>query len=199
MPLHMPDPPPSMPDMVRSKIRDFADQSHFSTEALRSAKPDQLDVSTPHQIFTIGLDDLTSGGGLDKARPVGWRYIVEEAGQPIASAETTPSPDGTTHVLSHFNEGPFVGATATTVRAARALPQVEAAGFDLRLLRIPALYLMALWLHSPATDLLIPLAPSPIGKEGQIVPVAELMSELSRRARPTNRPGGPGTPDTHAP
>jgi hypothetical protein len=183
MPLHMPHPPPGLPDTIRSGVRNLAGHPHISTEALRGATPDEVDVSTPHQIFTMGLDDLAAGRGLDAAWSVGWRYIVEAAGRPISSAETTLAEDGTTHLLSHVNEGPFVGATADAVRAVQARPELQAADYELRLLRIPAIYVMALWLHSEATDLLVPLAPSPVGKEGHVVPAAELMSELSQLAR----------------
>jgi hypothetical protein len=67
MPLHLPSPPPDVPDKVRSKLHAFADGAKFSTKALRGARRDQLDLSTPHQVFTMGLDDITTGGGLDKA------------------------------------------------------------------------------------------------------------------------------------
>src|SRR5215471_8534737 len=147
MPLHLPDPPKGVADNVRSTARQFAGSDHHSLKALRAAKPDHVDVATPHQVFTMGVDDLTSGAGLDRARPVGWRHLVEEDGKPIASSETTLAQDGTTHVPSHLNEGPFVSATAEAVTAAEALPQVAGADFDLRLLRVPALYFMALWLH----------------------------------------------------
>jgi hypothetical protein len=178
MPLHLPDPPAGVPDKVRSKLHAFADGAKFSTKALRGARKDQLDVSTPHQVFTMGLNDITAGGGLDRAQPVGWRYLVEDGGQLIASAETTLAPDGTQEV-SQFTEGPFVAETDKAVKAVRKLPQLEAAGFELRLLRIPALYVMALWLHAQATDLLVPLAPSPIRKEGRAVPPAEFFADLS--------------------
>ena len=181
MPLHLPDPPPGVPDNVRSKLHAFADGSKFTTKALRGAHKDRLDLSTPHEVFTMGLDDVASGAGLDRARSVGWRYLVEEGGQLIASAETTLAPDGT-HEVSQFNEGPFVAETDKAVKAVRKLPQLEAAGFELRLLRIPALYVMALWLHAPATDLLVPLAPSPIRKEGKPVPAAEFLADLSELA-----------------
>ena len=59
---------------------------------------------------------------------------------------------------------------------------------QLRLLRIPALYMMALWLHAPATDLLVPLAPSPIGKEGTPVPVPELFADLAELAQQATPP-----------
>ncbi len=181
MPLHLPDPPAGVPDKVKAKLRAFADGGHFSTKALRGAHKDRLDLSTPHQVFTIGLDDITSGGGLDKAQPVGWRYLVEDGGQLIASAETTQAPDGT-HEVSQFTEGPFVAETDKAVKAVRKLPQLAAAGFELRLLRIPALYVMALWLHSPVTDLFVQLAPSPTHKEGKPVQAAEFLADLTELA-----------------
>jgi hypothetical protein len=186
MPLHLPDPPHGAPDKVMSKLHEFADGAKFSTPALRGAHKEQLALSAAHQVFTMGLDDVTAGGGLDRARPVGWRYLVQEGGRVIASAETTPGADGS-HEVSHFNEGPFVAATDKAMTAVRNLPQLEAAGFELRLLRIPALYMMALWLHAPTSDLLVPLAPSPIAKEGKPLPPAEFfadLAEVERRAAP---------------
>lgn len=187
MPLHLPDPPPGVLDKVRSKLHAFADGSKFSTKALRGARKGQLDLSTPHQIFTMGLDDITTGAGLDRAQPAGWRYLIEDGGQLIASAESTLAPDGT-HEVSQFTEGPFVAETDKAVKAVRKLPQLEAAGFELRLLRIPALYVMALWLHAPATDLLVPLAPSPIRKEGKPIPAVEFLADLSELASQATPP-----------
>jgi hypothetical protein len=112
---------------------------------------------------------------------VGWRYLVTAGGQLVASAETTLAPDGT-HEASQFTEGPFVAATDKAVKDVQRLPQLAAAGFELRLLRIPALYVMALWLHAPATDLLVPLAPSPIQKDGRPMPPAEFFTDLSELA-----------------
>lgn len=181
MPLHLPDPPAGVPDKVKAKLHAFADDGKFSTKALRGARKERLDLSTPHQVFTIALDDITSGGGLDRAQPVGWRYLVEDGGQLVASAETAPAPDGTQEV-SQFTEGPFVAETDKAVKAVRRLPQLAAAGFELRLLRIPALYVMALWLHAPLTDLVVPLAPSPFRKEGKPMPAAEFLADLSELA-----------------
>lgn len=199
MPLHMPDPPTGVADTVRSTVRQFAGSSNHSLKALRGATADHVDVTTPHEVFTMGVDDITSGAGLEKARSVGWRHLVVADGKTIAASETTLADDGKTHVPSHVNEGPFVGAMADAVAAVQALPQVGAADFDLRLLRIPALYFMGVWLHSPATDLLVPLAPSPIGQEGQALPAAQVLGELTQRARAASPPSGPGESGTHAP
>ncbi|MFL6115777.1 MAG: hypothetical protein ACJ786_31180 [Catenulispora sp.] len=181
MPLHIPDPPSDVPAKVTTKLHEFADGAKFSTKALHGARADQLDLSTPHQVFTVGLDAITSGAGLAAAQPVGWRFLVMNNGQLVASAETTQAPDGTNEA-SQFTEGPFVDATDKALHDLRKLPQLEAAGFELRLLRIPALYVMALWLHAPTTDLLVPLAPSPFKKEGKLLPPAEFFADLSELA-----------------
>jgi hypothetical protein len=192
MPLHLPDPPSGVPDHVKSKLHTFADHAAFTTKALRGARAEHLDVSTPHQVFALGLDDITGGGGLDRAQPVGWRYLIESNGQVIASAETMPGPDGSQQV-AQFTEGPFVDATDKAVKTIRKLPKLEAAGFELRLLRIPAMYLTALWLHSSAEDLFVPLQPSPIGKEGKAMPTAEFFSDLAEHAQ-SNPPLPPPPP-----
>lgn len=51
--------------------------------------------------------------------------------------------------------------------------------------------MMALWLHAAAADLLVPLAPSPIGKDGRLIPAAQFFSELSQEVRPAPQPGPP--------
>ena len=98
--------------------------------------------------------------------------------------------------MSSFTEGPFVAATDKAVKAIRKLPKLEAAGYELRLLRIPALYVMALWLHSLVDDLVIPLEPSPIGKSGKPMPAAEFFDDLLeqvRAATPPEQPDAPGS------
>jgi len=187
MPLHLPDPPSGLPDRVMSKLHVFADGGHFTTPALRRARKEELALSNPHQVFTMGLNDITSGGGLDRAQPAGWRFLIEQGGRTIASAETTLLPDGT-HEVSSTSEGQPTVATDSAVKAVRNLPELKADGFELRLLRIHGLYMLALWLHSPAKDLLVPLAPSPIGKEGKPMQPAEFFADLSALASQVNRP-----------
>lgn len=185
MPLNLPEPPHGVADEVRSKLHKFAAEGKFSGKALRGARKESLDVSTPHQVFTMGLDDVLAGGGVERTQPAGWRYLIEEAGQPIASAETSAGSEGTQEVSS-FTEGPFVAATDKAMKFVRKLPKLEAAGFELRLLRIPAVYQMALWLHSADEDLMVPLEPSSIGKEGKAMPADQFFSDLAELGRTTS-------------
>lgn len=185
MPLQIPNPPTAVDSMVRSSVQNLAAGGLSSVEALSGLSADQLSLTLPHQIFTLGRDQLAEGAGLGTATAVGWRYLVSAGGQIVASAETTTGPDGRQQVFSQLTEGPFVEATAVAVAAVRALPQLAVGSFELRLLRIPALYLMALWLHLPlgVGDLLVPLAPTPLGTAGTPSLAGDLLQQLTQRAR----------------
>ncbi|HEY4239330.1 MAG TPA: hypothetical protein VGM88_05915 [Kofleriaceae bacterium] len=114
--------------------------------------------SLPMPVYTLGLDAIVAGKGLAGAQHVGWRYIVDQNGT-VTAAETRT--DGTKHAFASLNQGSFAAETPARVAAAQLLPEVVAGTFELRLLRIPGLNIVALWLASPGADKLVPLAPAP--------------------------------------
>lgn len=200
MSLRIPTPPASAADAARTAFQAAVGARAFRLPALRNATG-PLELAHPHQVFNLGLDDLTAGRGLAAARPVGWRYLVHDGGNAVAAAETVPSGPGDSHVFSAFNEGGFVGSTAEAIRAAEQLPETQQGDFELRLLHVPALHVMALWLHTAkdgggqeATpgDLLIPLAPSPVQTPaGRPAPAEALLQELTSSASAGAGDAGP--------
>jgi len=143
-------------------------------------------LTRPHQVYTLGLNDLQAGQSLSAARPTSWRYLVERDDRPVALGETAIRASGK-HAFAHLNYGPFVRGTAEALGAAE---QYAAQGdADVRLLHIPALYLQALWLHSQSRaseseDILIPVAPITPGIEANpAYPARELLELLQERAR----------------
>jgi hypothetical protein len=192
MALLAPDPPHQAAEAVQSTFRAFAEHRSFRSPALRKATG-SLQLVEPHQVFTLGLADLVAGRGLEAAKPTGWLYFVQEGDKVLASAEAVRTGTGDDHVFSAFNEGRFVASTADAIRTARGLPEVRQDGFELRLLRVPGVYVTALWLHKAegTGDLLVPLAPSPVdAPAGHPVPAARLLEELASKARPV-APVGP--------
>jgi hypothetical protein len=186
MPIHAPNPPAAALEAVRNTVRSFAEEAMFRTPALRAAQPDQLTINEPHQVFLLGLDDLRAGADLSKARLVGWRYLVQEGDKVIATAESALAGQGDRQVFSSFNEGPFVASTAAALSTAKADPRLSKGTYEQRLLHVPALYVMALWLHGPsgADDLLVPLAPAPRDvPTGRPVPAGEVLTKLTELAQ----------------
>ncbi|MBN9133511.1 MAG: hypothetical protein J0H48_09130 [Nitrosospira multiformis] len=185
MALIAPKPPRQAADAVHSTFLALNKSRAFKSPALRSATG-PLRLTEPHEVFTLGLDDLAAGKGLEVAKPTGWRYLVQEDDKVLASAESVAVGPANEHVFSAFNEGSFVASSASAIRAAREIPEVEQGGFELRLLNVPGLYVLALWLHGARgkDDLLVPLAPSPVeAPAGKPVPAAVLLKELADKAR----------------
>jgi hypothetical protein len=114
---------------------------------------------------------------------VGWRFLVEEGREPVAAAEVQDRTSAA--VPAQLTEGPFVRSTAESLRAAESLEPVRETDFELRLLRVPAVNLVALWLHTAGRDdLFVPLEPAPRPFEaGRSYPepeFAELAAGLAR-------------------
>jgi hypothetical protein len=184
MALLMQEPHEQAAHAVVSAFRSFNDSKSFRSPALRNATG-KLELTDPHQVFTLGLAELVAGKGLEAATPSGWRYLVREDHNVLASAEAVRGAKGEDYAFASFNEGGFVAATAHAIQAAHVLPVVSQGAFELRLLNVPGLYVMALWLHQPngTGDLLIPLAPSPVDvPTGEAVPAARLLAELAAKA-----------------
>jgi hypothetical protein len=182
-------PPHQAAEAVQSIIQAPAERRTFRSPALSKATG-PLQLAEPLQVFTLGLDDLVVGRNLQAAKSAGWLFLVQEGDQTLAFAESVPTGRGDEQVFSALNEGRFVPSTADAIRTARALPEVNQDDFEPRLLRVPALYVTALWLHKVdgGGDLLVPLAPSPVNTPtGRPVPASQLIEELKYKAGQTNR------------
>ncbi|MEV7427532.1 MULTISPECIES: hypothetical protein [unclassified Streptomyces] len=107
-------------------------------------------------------------GRAPRTRLTGWRFLIRSGERTVAAADTMLTADG--WAFSRFFEGPYLTATERALRQADGL----AALYQPRLLSVPELYMLTLWLHgdteadattgSPApADILVPLAPAPPG------------------------------------
>ncbi|MFJ8233376.1 hypothetical protein ACIQ9E_26010 [Streptomyces sp. NPDC094448] len=208
MPLHvLPAPAPALRSILAALSSPPA-ALEYRPPALRSV---QGPVSPESPLPVHVLDDLGGLGSLDsrgslgdlegtevldhagpdgsglRTRLTGWRFLLRGDDGPVAAAETVLTPDGWT--FSHFFEGPYLGSTELALRRAESS---SVALFQPRLLSVPALYMLTLWLHAdpeadasttaltPA-DLLVPLAPAPPGitahrpyRIGELLPVMTL-------------------------
>jgi hypothetical protein len=181
MAVDAPEPPGGGVGVMQATIRSMAEQRALRTPALRAAGPDQLNLVEPHEVYTLGLDDLRTTAGLDAARPTAWRYLVRDADRVVAAAESVVDTTTAAHTVVQVNEGPFVAATAAALTAIRGDARIQGEAFTQRLLHVPALHAMAVWLHHDGPDdMLVPLAPFPADiPTGRPLPAAQVLSALS--------------------
>jgi hypothetical protein len=162
---------PSQPhtDQVRLNLKRMAGQSSRQLNALAGAAPAELEMDRPHQVYTMGLDQVIGDTGVRSAVPTGWRYLLRQGDQVVAAAQTVTD-DGGQAAFASFNSGPYVESTRQAFGTAE---QYAGAGegseddWEPRVLHVPALHAMALWLHTEAetTDIVLPLPPVPQGIE----------------------------------
>jgi hypothetical protein len=180
MTLRPAEPSPEVVETVRSHLSALAARPEFQRRGMALSEPARLELAVPHDVYSLGLDRLAAGASLQDAEPVGQRFLVVDGDTPVSSAEVTPEGED-----FQANEGPFVAATLAAVERAEQDPELSDGRYELRLLRVPALYLMALWLKDEDGDgdRVIPLDPAPEPLEpGRHYRPDELIGELARMA-----------------
>ncbi|MER6183341.1 hypothetical protein [Streptomyces sp. NPDC001652] len=186
MPLHV---PPAPAPALRSVLTALG-----SPTALREARTPSLRTAqgsvTPELPLPVHVLDEITAAGASATRLTGWRFLIRCQERAVAAAETRLTPDG--WAFSHFFEGPYIASTERALRQAETMQQP----YQPRLLSVPGLYMLTLWLHGDltadgatghpaATDLLVPLAPAPPGIAAHRPHrVAELLPVLTHRATP---------------
>ncbi|PAZ14299.1 hypothetical protein CLM62_19770 [Streptomyces sp. SA15] len=193
MPLHV---PPAPAPALRSVLTALG-----SPTAVREARTPSLlhaqGPATPELPLPVHVLDGVDAAGVPATRLAGWRFLIRCGDRAVAAAETMLTPDG--WAFSRFFEGPYVASTERALRQAETIAQP----YQPRLLSIPGLYMLALWLHGDrtadgatghpaATDLLVPLAPAPPGIAAHRPHrVAELLPVLTHRVAPAPLLGSP--------
>ncbi|UYM23219.1 hypothetical protein NQP46_03825 [Streptomyces albus] len=177
-----------------------------SPTAVREARTSALRAATgptsPELPLPVHVMDRATLESDSPTRLAGWRFLIRSGERAVAAADTRLTPDG--WAFSHFFEGPYVTATEAALRQADGL----ATPHQPRLLSVPGLYMLTLWLHGdPAadagrggplpTDLLVPIAPAPPGIAAhRPYPASELLPMLTRRLSPASCRARSCRPDT---
>ncbi|WP_411118606.1 hypothetical protein ACN24M_34930 [Streptomyces microflavus] len=190
MPLHVPSAPAPALRSVLAALGSPTAVREARTSALRSVQgPLSPELPLPVHV----LDRIAPTRIAPRTRLAAWRFLIRSEGRAIAAADTMLTPDGWS--FSHFFEGPYLASTELAVRQAEASPTA----YQARLLSIPELYMLTLWLHdsteddasdasggvlAPA-DVLVPLAPAPPGIAAHRPHrVADLLPVMTLRVAP---------------
>ncbi|SDL40145.1 hypothetical protein [Streptomyces indicus] len=184
MPLHVPPAPAPALRSVLAALGSPTAVREARTPSLRNAQgPVTPELPLPVHVL--------NQAGTPRTRLTGWRFLLRSEGRTVAACDTMLTADGWT--FAHFFEGPYLPSTERALRQAESLQSP----CQPRLLSVPELYMMTLWLHSDCasdgtegrlepTDLLVPLAPAPPGIAAHRPHLAaELLPVLTHRLTPT--------------
>ncbi|MET7482719.1 hypothetical protein [Streptomyces sp. NPDC005538] len=193
MPLHVPPAPAPALRSVLTALGSPTAVREARTPSLRAAQG----PATPELPLPVHVLDRVTAEGTAVTRLAGWRFLIRCGDRAVAAAETMLTPDG--WAFSHFFEGPYITSTERALRQAENMK----GAYQPRLLSVPGLYMLTLWLHGDltadgadghpdATDLLVPLAPAPPGIAAHRPHrVADLLPVLTHRVTPAPLLGSP--------
>jgi len=132
----------------------------------------------PHVVYNMRLDDLAAGKGLETAAPTGWAHITGAPGTVGLLAEVKYD----TQEFSQLNQGPFASGIADSIATVESEPTVQAGDYELNVLRIPGIYVIALWLKDAQgiSDAIVPVPPVPPEFEAGRFYTAAQFTEIAR-------------------
>ena len=179
MSLSLPQPPAAALRAVLGAL-----DSPTALRALRSSATRRGPLAAAHPLPVHLLDPAAHAGGaapLSEARCTGWRFLIRDGEEVVAAAETRETPEG--YAFAYFAEGPYPLATLRALQQARQHTAATSTPYLPRLLSVPGRYMTALWLHpvldqAHSRDLLIPLAPAPLGVTAHVPHDAEELLTL---------------------
>ena len=175
MPLVSPAPPPDVLEAFTTGVRAFVRESVDDQAYKRGfvgeppAIPTLADLGKlPYQaaqhVFLLRLDDAARVGGPERAREAGWRFFAGESEDTaLLGIVSRRGPQEPWRMTSAYY-GPRVWAALQQSRDLQSLPRVRDAGFELRVLAVPALQLETFWMVAQAqgdTDLVAPFPAGP--------------------------------------
>ncbi|MFC8126739.1 hypothetical protein [Streptomyces sp. NPDC057302] len=193
MPLQVPPAPAPALRSVLAALGSPTAVREARTPSLRAAQG----PTSPELPLPVHVLDRITPSGTSPTRLAGWRFLIRSGERAVAAADTMLTPDGWT--FSHFFEGPYIASTERALRHAEAMPMP----YQPRLLSVPELYMLTLWLHGDCTadgagghlapsDILVPLAPAPPGIAAHRPHRAsELLKVLTHRMTPAPLLGSP--------
>ena len=158
MPLKKVAPPP---DVLRAftagltSLQTAGKDPGIASRAVRLLEETAPQEEHAHPVYTLGLNDLAQGKGLDAAEPAGWRVI---RGDQVAGEVTYPAGGGPAS-MTRMSYGVPVQEISDGADKLEDLPAAQSGDYELRGLEVPGLSLQAFWLHSEndSGDLVVPV------------------------------------------
>jgi hypothetical protein len=188
MPLIFKKEPDEVKDIVKTQLDRMNRKMAFSTPKLADLVAGGRAKPAPTQalpVYHLGLEDLADKADLKSAIQTGWRYMVKQEDEVLASAETVFD-DEKNPQFAHINEGPLVEGTIQAIAYAEDKDEIKKGDYEVKILMIPSLYVALLWLvdKKKDADLAIPISPtSDLLEPNKVTTMKKVMEILQKSAK----------------
>jgi hypothetical protein len=178
MAIRFPKPPESV--VTAARRLSVGDRWSFAKGALEELGGAKRPPAQP--VFTAGLEALVaSDGDVERVAetPTSWRYASELGGGSRAVVFVTEGRAGEARA-TRMGDDRFTKPIGEALAVAQGDSRVSAGDFEARLLRVPALKLLAVWLHAAGTeDIFVPVVPTAVdAAPGRLYDAPDFRSRL---------------------
>jgi hypothetical protein len=190
MPIVYRNVPSEVEEAVRNGVKLLASKCTINTPLFKSAIAKNAVAPVPEQAFPVyylGLSDIAKNLDINASIQTGWRYTLKQNDVILAHAQTVIDPNGK-NVFSAINEGPMIEGTTKAIAATENLSEMNAGNFEVRLLFIPALHVITLWLvdENGKNDFTVPIEPTPASlTPNKLLPLNDFLTIIQREAKTT--------------
>ncbi|MCP4221490.1 MAG: hypothetical protein GY765_43100 [bacterium] len=120
---------------------------------LRVKKKD-IGENTPHKVYILDLDEILSGEAFKNPKHVSWRYITEDHMIEVQLGENEGEFE-----FTEINQGMHIKDILDKLEIMRKHAKIKTKDYEVSIVMVPALYVMALWLQGEGEieDIVIPV------------------------------------------
>jgi hypothetical protein len=154
MSIALDEPSPRATDALVREVRRLL-IAEYRPRAFRTLQVEKLAIARPLRLYSSTLQAAAHGNVLRDAKPSGWQYFVLESGEVAALGEVSLDDRFSSLALSPAVRD-FGRALSRLLATANAVKEE----LSLRIIRVPALSVLATWLHGQTLDWLVALPPS---------------------------------------
>ncbi|NHB96968.1 hypothetical protein [Photorhabdus stackebrandtii] len=153
--------PSGADSVIVSFLQGIIDGGSLS-EADKNNKINTNDVSSsnPIKMYYVDRNEFEKTKSLTKAaHATGWRYLLLSGSSAVSDLHLNMH-DANLIVSSMTLDGPIPVSTVEALLAAEMDSRVQQQSYEVRQLNLPWCHFVALWLHNPIHDIIIPLKPT---------------------------------------
>jgi hypothetical protein len=180
---------------VLEAVKEEFDNMHESMARYKGLLKQVLDKPgehLPHKVYIAGIEDFALNDWVKGTELVGWRYLVKEDLKRPTAIELHLAPDGKSYLFAELDKSRFVSGMSAILKDKRIQKKLSGDDYTLSVLKVPSLYVFALWLRAKdkKNDLIIPIAPTPsfLKPWPRTYTTGEFHAALARKAKDLMKP-----------
>jgi hypothetical protein len=150
MPLQIYSPPINCYEMVSQNL----EYLNILVQAKQEEK--QLEMTKPLPMYDVHFSDELKKGSINP-KLTGWRCFVAKNNEAISMADIVVHETGENPEFLYFTKGDIVEKVLSKICEIESLDVVKKDHFEVRLLRISSVNLLAIWLHGSNQELIYPI------------------------------------------